>query len=80
MKKLKLRLPSWALLVYLHGEVALGAKLAFTLLVIVWAADVGAYAFGRTWERSTVWCVMAAGLAAAVVWNVVRLWMLSVGR
>ena len=40
-------LPSWALLVRLHGDGALGAELAFTLLLIVWAADVGAYAFGR---------------------------------
>ena len=73
-------LPSWALLVRLHGEGALGAELAFTLLVIVWAADVGAYAFGRllgrtklapavspgkTWEGVTGGLV-TAGLAAAL--------------
>jgi len=73
-------LPSWALLVRLHGEGALGAELAFTLLVIVWAADVGAYAFGRllgrtklapagsagkTWEGVTGGLV-TAGLAAAI--------------
>jgi hypothetical protein len=40
-------LPSWALLVRLHREGAIGAELAFTVLALVWAADVGAYAFGR---------------------------------
>ena len=73
-------LPSWALLVRLHREGALGAELAFTLLLIVWAADVGAYAFGRllgrtklapavspgkTWEGVTGGLI-TAGLAAAV--------------
>jgi phosphatidate cytidylyltransferase len=73
-------LPSWELLVCLHREGALGAQLAFTLLAIVWAADVGAYAAGRlvgrtklapavspgkTWEGVTGGLVMA-GLAAAV--------------
>jgi phosphatidate cytidylyltransferase len=73
-------LPSWALLVRLHREGALGAELAFTLLVIVWAADVGAYAAGRligrtklapavspgkTWEGVTGGLV-TAGLAAGL--------------
>ncbi len=73
-------LPSWALLVRLHGEGALGTRLAFTLLLIVWAADVGAYAFGRllgrrklapavspgkTWEGVTGGLV-TAGLAAGL--------------
>jgi phosphatidate cytidylyltransferase len=44
-------LPSWALLVRLHGEGALGPRLAFTVLLVVWAADVGAYAFGRLFGR-----------------------------
>jgi phosphatidate cytidylyltransferase len=73
-------LPSWALLVRLHGEGALGPRLAFTLLLIVWAADVGAYAFGRllgrrklapavspgkTWEGVTGG-LLTAGLAAGL--------------
>ena len=40
-------LPSWLLLIGLHGEGALGPKLALTVLAVVWAADVGAYGVGR---------------------------------
>jgi phosphatidate cytidylyltransferase len=73
-------LPSWALLVRLHGEGTLGMRLAFTLLLIVWAADVGAYAFGRmlgrrklapavspgkTWEGVTGG-LLTAGIAAGL--------------
>ncbi len=72
--------PSWTLLVRLHRDEALGAELVLTLLVIVWAADVGAYAFGRmlgrrklapavspgkTWEGLSGG-VVTAGLAAAI--------------
>jgi phosphatidate cytidylyltransferase len=40
-------LPSWLLLVRLHAVVPHGTGLCMTLLAVVWAADVGAYAFGR---------------------------------
>jgi phosphatidate cytidylyltransferase len=39
-------LPSWWLLVTLHAT-ARGPALSLTLMSIVWAADVGAYGFGR---------------------------------
>ncbi len=70
--------PSWWLLVQLHDDARLGPELAFTLLLIVWAADVGAYVFGRllgrrklapavspgkTWEGVSGGC-FAAGLVA----------------
>ena len=40
-------LPSWFLFARLHGSGPLGHQLAMTVLAIVWAADVGAYTFGR---------------------------------
>jgi phosphatidate cytidylyltransferase len=39
--------PSWFLFARLHGGGPLGHELAMTVLAIVWAADVGAYTFGR---------------------------------
>jgi phosphatidate cytidylyltransferase len=77
-------LPSWWLLVRLHEATPHGRGLAMTLLAIVWAADIGAYAFGRwlgrtklapavspgkTWE-GMVGGVLLAALAAgiAAVW------------
>jgi phosphatidate cytidylyltransferase len=47
-------LPSWLLLSRLHGGPMLGPGLALTLLLIVWAADIGAYAFGRWLGRVTL--------------------------
>jgi phosphatidate cytidylyltransferase len=78
-------LPSWFLLVRLHGSVPLGHELAMTVLAIVWAADVGAYTFGRwlgrvklapavspgkTWEGVT-----GGVLAAAAASWVAALWL-----
>lgn len=44
-------LPSWFLFARLHGSGPLGRELAMTVLAIVWAADVGAYVFGRRFGR-----------------------------
>ncbi len=44
-------LPSWLLLAHVHGSEPLGRGLAMTVLAIVWAADVGAYAVGRRLGR-----------------------------
>jgi phosphatidate cytidylyltransferase len=71
--------PSWLLLVRLHGEPPLGHALAMTVLAIVWAADVGAYTFGRAFGRiklapavspGKTWEGVTGGLvsAAAAAW------------
>jgi phosphatidate cytidylyltransferase len=71
--------PSWLLLVRLHGEVPLGHALTMTALAIVWAADVGAYTFGRAFGRiklapavspGKTWEGVSGGLvaAAAAAW------------
>jgi phosphatidate cytidylyltransferase len=44
-------LPSWFLFARLHGSGPNGPALAMTVLAIVWAADVGAYTFGRLFGR-----------------------------
>jgi phosphatidate cytidylyltransferase len=77
-------LPSWFLLVRLHGSGPTGPELAMTVLAIVWAADVGAYTFGRwigrvklapavspgkTWEGVSGGVLAAAAAAlAAALW------------
>jgi phosphatidate cytidylyltransferase len=78
-------LPSWALLVQLQGASPHGRGLAMTLLAIVWAADIGAYAFGRWLGRTKLapavspgktWEGMAGGvLLAAVAAAVAAVWL-----
>jgi phosphatidate cytidylyltransferase len=76
--------PSWFLLARLHADGPLGRELAMTVLAIVWAADVGAYTFGRwlgrvklapavspgkTWEGVSGGVLTAAAAAwAAAFW------------
>lgn len=76
-------LPAWASLTYLHGSSPRGPALTMTVLVIVWAADVGAYFTGRsigrvklaprvspgkTWEGVGGGLVLAAVVAAAAAY------------
>jgi len=72
-------LPSWLLLVQLHGDGPSGPGLALTALAIVWAADVGAYGVGRLLGRvklapkvspGKTWEGLGGGvaLAAAAAW------------
>jgi phosphatidate cytidylyltransferase len=73
-------LPAWASLTYLHGASPQGPALTLTVLIIVWAADIGAYFTGRsigrvklapqvspgkTWEGVAGGLVLAAAAAAA---------------
>jgi phosphatidate cytidylyltransferase len=44
-------LPSWLLLAYLHHIAGRGPTLVLGVLLIVWAADVGAYFCGRSFGR-----------------------------
>jgi len=78
-------LPSWGLFVWLHAAMPHGRGLAMTLLAIVWAADVGAYAFGRWLGRTKLapavspgktWEGMAGGvLLAAVAAGSAAVWL-----
>jgi phosphatidate cytidylyltransferase len=44
-------LPSWFLLAAIHGSMPRGPELTLSLLFIIWAADMGAYFFGRRFGR-----------------------------
>jgi phosphatidate cytidylyltransferase len=77
--------PSWLLLARLHAEQPLGPLLTMTALAIVWAADVGAYTFGRSFGRNKLapavspgktWEGVGGGLvaAAAAAW-VAAVWI-----
>ena len=69
-------LPAWFLLTYIHGSVPQGPELTLSLFLIVWAADVGAYFFGRRFGRvklapqissGKTWEGVIGGLAAAAL-------------
>ncbi len=69
-------LPAWFLLAFIHGSVPQGPELTLSLLIIVWAADVGAYFFGRLFGRvklaphissGKTWEGVIGGLAAAAL-------------
>ena len=44
-------LPAWFLLIHLHGSVSQGPGLMFSVLLIVWAVDVGGHFVGGNWGR-----------------------------
>ncbi len=44
-------IPSWFLLSHLHQGFIHGAELIMSLLLIVWATDVGAYLIGSLWGK-----------------------------
>ena len=69
-------LPSWLTLIVLHATEPMGRALAMTVLVIVWAADVGAYGVGRLLGRvklapkvspGKTWEGVTGGVAAAML-------------
>jgi phosphatidate cytidylyltransferase len=79
-------LPSWLLLTRVHAVPMHGAGLVMTLLAIVWAADVGAYSFGRWLGRSKLapmvspgktWEGMAGGVSLAAVAAGTAAWLLG---
>ncbi len=69
-------LPAWFLLIYIHGSVPQGPELTLSLFIIVWAADVGAFFFGRRFGRvklapqissGKTWEGVIGGLATAAL-------------
>lgn len=79
-------LPAWWLLAYLHASAEKGRGLALTALALVWAADVGAYAIGRSMGRvklavrvspGKTWEGVGGGVALAVAVALVAGWLLG---
>jgi phosphatidate cytidylyltransferase len=72
-------LPAWGLLAFLHSSGPRGPSLVLTMLVIVWATDIGAFLAGRAFGRlklaprvspNKTWEGLLGGIlcAAAVGW------------
>ena len=68
--------PSWFLLAFVHNTGPRGPVFVLSLLCVVWAADVGAYFFGRTFGRvklapsvspGKTWEGVGGGVAAATL-------------
>jgi phosphatidate cytidylyltransferase len=68
--------PSWLTLTVLHAYAPMGRALAMTVLLIVWAADIGAYGVGRWLGRvklapkvspGKTWEGVSGGVAAAAL-------------
>ena len=68
--------PSWFLLAYAHNSSPRGPVLVLSLLCVVWAADVGAYFFGRAFGRAKLapavspgktWAGVVGGVGAAIL-------------
>ena len=62
-------LPSWLLLVRLHASAPHGTGLCMTLLAVVWASDVGAYAFGRWLGRTKLAPAVSPGKTWEGAWT-----------
>ncbi len=68
--------PAWTALVYLQGHPAYGPRYVFFLLLLIWAADTGAYFSGRRWGKHKLaprvspgktWEGVAGGMTLVVV-------------
>jgi phosphatidate cytidylyltransferase len=77
-------LPTWAALVYLHGEGAQGPALVLYALSLSWVADTGAYFAGRQWGRVKLSPHISpkktregvyGALLAIVLWSGVLIWL-----
>lgn len=69
-------LPAWFLLTHLHGNASQGPSLTLSILLIVWAADVGGHFVGGNWGRvklaprvspSKTWEGVIGGVALATL-------------
>ena len=68
--------PAWFLLTHLHGHAAQGPSLTLSIMLIVWAADVGGHFVGGNWGRvklaprvspSKTWEGVIGGVALATL-------------